>query len=99
MTTRSRILSAVSVLLTATLILASCSGSESTTEASTDAVKQDFAESQAEVFAVTIAIAVGQAVYPIIGPTFDDDINDCGEGTFSLNPIAIVNTYTTPQNM
>lgn len=89
----------MSVLLAAVLLISSCSSSKDDTEASTEAVKQDFAESNAEVLIVTIAMAIVEALYGFGGTYGDDDIDDCGEGEFSLNPIAVVNTYTSPQDM
>jgi PBP1b-binding outer membrane lipoprotein LpoB len=83
----SRILSTACVVIAAALLFASCS--------STEAVKQDFGT--ADDVWVGVLNGVEAAATMFDGGTYDDDISDCDWGQTSINPIAVVNTYTTSQ--
>ncbi|MEI7624012.1 MAG: hypothetical protein WCJ88_10690 [Actinomycetes bacterium] len=95
----SRIVSIACIVVAASLLVSSCS--------STKAVKQDYSSLiqqdqvyQQEVWAGawTALITVAEAVATMFdGGTYDDDTSDCNWGTTSINPIVVINTYTSPQ--
>lgn len=84
---KSRIFGSVCSILVATLLCASCTSSKT--------AKQDYS---AGTWILNTAVAVANAV--LGASTYgDDDIIDCDEGTTSINPIAVVNTYSNPQQL
>jgi len=85
---QSRILVAACSLLAAALVVSGCGGDEK-------AAKEDFS---AGSWILNTAVAVGNAVFG--ASTYgDDDTSDCNWGSTSINPVAVVNTYTTPQQL
>lgn len=87
MKTSSRTLGVIGVILAVTLLASSCSSSK--------ADKQDYS---AGTWILNTTVAIASAVFG--ASTYgDDDTIDCNWGSTSLNPVAVVNTYTTPQQL
>lgn len=87
MTKKFRFLGALGTVAVVVLLVASCTGSK--------AAKQDFSASS---WTLTTPVATsnamfGSSAYSVRGS------GGCGSDSTSLNPIAVVNTYTTPQQI
>ena len=81
----SRVLSAACAILAVALLISSCSSSK--------ADKQDYS---AGTWILNTTVAIASAVFG--AATYgDDDTIDCNWGSTSINPVAVVNTYSTPQ--
>ncbi len=83
----SRIVGAACAVLAVLVLATSCSSSKSD--------KQDYS---AGTWILNTTVAVASAIFGT--STYgDDDTIDCNWGPTSLNPVAVVNTYNTPQQL
>ena len=87
----SKFLRSVCLVLAVTVVLVACGGGDQEAEES----RQDYS---AGTWILNTAVALGNAA--LGASTYgDDDTSDCNWGSTSINPVAVVNTYTTAQTL